>query len=364
MNGLFGFIVSVAASTLPRQVRDRYREEWLADLDGAGAGGVRPSGVAFGALLFSLTLGRTAPEITGVPLGVTLRRRVRWSVAFLGSAGVLWFGMYFLGASRTPLAPASAVLAAGTVVLALAGIAQLWRAALGASALAVITAALITGAVGCIVAGTLMPRPDAFLLAAFGLIVAGGVCGAIVASSAPPVPARPRLPERRPVGATIIATTIGLAALLALGAVELLVWGPLSQTEGLALGEIYAGLSAWDRAYGLFSIILWLAFWSVAVMAFAIATAVAGRRRSLSRRTAWAIALGLAAAIVFFQFWAGVSLGMSIADTLPPYRGSISGFGYLYAIAGQLSLVGAILLGIAPRRIVGPAGIEPTTSTV
>lgn len=357
--------VSFAAATLPGPVRDRYREEWLADLAGAADAGVRPSGVVLGALIFSMTLGRTAPEITGVPLGVTVRRRARWGVAFLAAAGVLWFGGYFLGSGPSLLVAVSFASAAVATALTLLGIAQLWRAALSASALAVITAALVTASVGCVVAWVILEARDSLLLGgAFAFIVAAGICGLIVTSSAPPVPAFPVVRSTKHVGTTVAAATVALAALLVLGAVDLLVWSPLARTEGLRLDEIYAGLSAPDRILGISHIVLWVVFWFAAAATFAVAMTIAGRRRGVSRRTVVTIALGLAAAIVFFQFWAGFSLGMSIADTLPPYRGGISGFGYLYALVGQLCLVGAILFSIAPRRMVGPAGIEPTTSTV
>jgi hypothetical protein len=360
MRRLDRFGVALAAATLPRRVRDRYREEWLADLAGAADAGVRPSGIVVGALLFSVTLGRAAPEITGVPLGVTVRRRARWGVAFLGASAVLGFGGYILGGGPAALAFAAPVSVAVATVFVTLGVAQLWRAALHASALAVITAALATAAVCCLVAEVLLGgRGSLFLGGGFALLVAAGVCGAIVSSSAPPVPVYRTPQPWKPVGTTVAVATVALLALLALGAVDLLVWSPLAQTEGLRLDEIYAGLSDWDRSYGIFHIILWLAFWFAAVVTFAIVGATTGRRRGVSRLTVGTIALGLAASIVFFQFWAGFSLGMSIADTLPPYRGGISAFGYLYTLVGQLSLIGAIFLGIAPRRIAGIAGQAP-----
>lgn len=294
----------------------------------------------------------------------TPRRRARWGVAFLGTAAVLSFGSFFLGSGGGILTVVATAQLVAAAVLGALGLIQLWRAALGSTRLARVTAALVTAAVGCAVGNALLSGRGPLLLVGVGLLVAAGVCGAVVESSTPRAPVVATVSEHRPVALHIAIATIGLSALIALGAIDLLVWGPLEQTEGLQLDEIYAGLSEWDRAYALFHIVLWIVFWSAAVVILAIVAVIAGRRRAVVLRTVYAVTLGVAATIVFFQFWAGFSLGMSIADTLPPYAGSISGFGYLYALCGQLALVGVIVLTIAPVRAVGPAGIEPTTSTV
>lgn len=76
---------------------------------------------------------------------------------------------------------------------------------------------------------------------------------------------------------------------------------------------------------------------------------------ALGTRRLGMVGLLLASALVFFQFWAGFSLGMSISDTIPPYAGGTSPAGYLYALVGQLSLVAAIILGVAPPRRLSPA---------
>src|SRR5690606_6915483 len=82
--------VRLAILLLPRRIRGRYREEWHADLAGAPEAGLSAWNVALGALLFSITLDRRAPELSGLSVAVTARRRARWGIAFLLSAGVLW----------------------------------------------------------------------------------------------------------------------------------------------------------------------------------------------------------------------------------------------------------------------------------
>ena len=103
---------------------------------------------------------------------------------------------------------------------------------------------------------------------------------------------------------------------------------------------------------GLVSIALWTVFWLAFVVAAAIIGLVTARKADRFRiRPVLVVLLTIAATIVFFQPWSGFSLGMSISDTLPPYRGGISPVGFIYGFAGQLALVAAILLTLAPRRL-------------
>ena len=95
-------LIRFAAATLPPPVRARYREEWLADAAGADEVGVSRIGVVVGALLFSATLDRTAPQLTGIPIAATVRRRAQWSIALLASAGVFTVGSWMFGGYRSP----------------------------------------------------------------------------------------------------------------------------------------------------------------------------------------------------------------------------------------------------------------------
>lgn len=360
--GLVGF----AARLLPAPMREHHREEWLADLAGAEEAGVTPASVAVGALVFSATLNRDAPEVSGMPVGALARRRARWGIVSIAAGGVFGAGSFLVGgyanATRSTLAPVEAVLAlidatisALILALLLLGLAQLWRAARLASPLATITAAFATVGLACLVVAAL--RPEMFApFAALGLlaVVGAGVCGLVVWSSAPAVAtvARSTAPlSNRRAALGILITTTALTVLVALGAVDLLVWGPLAQTDGYSLSEVYAGLGEQDRAGGIVMIVVWIVFWMLTVIAFAaFATLLHRRGRALRVRGLVAVALLVASALLFFQALAGFSLGMSIADTLPPYAGGISPVGYALWLVGQAAFVGALLLGFAPRR--------------
>lgn len=372
-------LIRFAAATLPPPVRDRHREEWLADAAGARAIGVSRTGVVVGALLFSATLDRTAPQLTGIPIAATVRRRAQWGIALLASAGVLAVGSWIFGGYRSPdergtvtvvtvlLAVLSLVVPVGALLATVGGLIQLWRAAFRASPLALVTAALGTGGVVSVLAfGVAIQTPvdpTAFGFLAFFLLVGAGVCGVVVLASAPvltytPVgPPRPELSRPRRLAVVSIAAVL-LFAVIAVGAVDLLVWAPLAIAPGYELGEIYAALSEGDRVSALVSIAVWIVFWSGFVAAVTVIALVAVWKADLFRvRPVLVVVLALASIIVFFQWWAGFSLGNSISDTLPPYVGRISLVGYLYGITGQFALVAAVLIAMVPRRlaVVAPA---------
>ena len=370
-------LIRFAAATLPPPVRARYREEWLADAAGADEVGVSRIGVVVGALLFSATLDRTAPQLTGIPIAATVRRRAQWSIALLASAGVFTVGSWMFGGYRSPgesgavtvvtvvLAMLSLAVPVVAVLSAVGGVIQLWRAALSASPLALVTAALGTGGVVAMLAfaGAIRTPIDVAALGflAFFLLVGAGACGLVVAASAPvltytPVgPGRPELSRPRRLVVVLLAALI-LFAVIAVGAVDLLVWAPMALAPGYELVEIYAALSEGDRVAGLVWIALWTLFWLVFVVALAIIGLMTARKADRFRiRPVLVVLLTIAATIVFFQPWSGFSLGMSISDTLPPYRGGMSAVGFMYGFAGQLALVAAILLSLAPRRLAVPA---------
>ncbi|WP_309619695.1 hypothetical protein, partial [Salinibacterium sp.] len=194
MSRLTRIVVRIAARALPQGVHERHREEWLGDLESAAAEGLSDSGIAVGAVLFSATLNRDAPEISGVPLTVTTRRRARWGVALLSASAVLGISFWinggfsgsgnvegFAGAILTPVNLVTPVLAIG---LASIGLVFLWRAAIPASALAKISAILAT----MMVAILFVPLPGGipfFVAAALGF--AAGICGLVAWASAPAV---------------------------------------------------------------------------------------------------------------------------------------------------------------------------------
>ena len=55
-------VVHIAAASLPRSLRERYLEQWLADVRDASEQGLRPAQVALGSVAFAATVGRPFPE--------------------------------------------------------------------------------------------------------------------------------------------------------------------------------------------------------------------------------------------------------------------------------------------------------------
>ena len=415
------FAVRVAAAVLPAGIQERYREEWLADLDGAAEAGVRASTIAVGALLFSATVHRDTPDVLGMPLSTAARRHARWATALLSSAAVLAVGSYITGGfgSGGAIAIAASLVTGLTLLVAVAGLVALWRAALISSPLAKIGAATVTtgviavaasGGVGwfalplglvVLLVGTCIglvawagstfeppapaaaPQPAAVpetgrrfpTALVVAMVVAGTLLsGAILLFSgitfllaALVIPVaivvlavlfvvRARRTAREPAPASAWGTVLVLEALslatVAVGALDLLVWSPLAQAPAFTLDEIWAALSPADAATGFGFAVGWIVFWALASLIYlAGSIAVLGRHARPSTRMLAAAGLLLVSGAVFFQFWAGFSIGMSIADTLPPYTGGGSDVRAWYAMTGQFSLVGALILGIAPRPL-------------
>jgi len=98
-------LIVLSAKTLPVHVRDRYREEWLADVQHAPELGVSRASVVIGALSASIALDRDEPAVTGIPSDIETLRRARWSAAFLCGALVMGGGafVYSLDGSESPL---------------------------------------------------------------------------------------------------------------------------------------------------------------------------------------------------------------------------------------------------------------------
>ncbi|PJJ63502.1 hypothetical protein [Compostimonas suwonensis] len=374
MSGLPERVVGLAARILPPSVRERYREEWLADVAAAPQLGVRPGGVALGALLFSVTLDRDAPEISGVPLSVTVRRQARWGLAFVAASAVLAIGGFFVGgydaASRPTWPPLSVFLGfAGAAVpflaavLVVVGLAQFWRAAWKTSPLTKLTAALATAGLGLAVLTPVLRETFGLVaLASLALLLAAGVFGLIVwtgsLAAAPDPGGAPRaVAHDEPAGSrplrrlVLWLSSLVLFGLVAVGGLDLIVWAPLARAPGYELADIYAALSPADRIGGLAAAWTWVGFWSAVVLVFLVLGLVGiARGRFPGIRSLCAVALFLAGMLVFFQFWAGFSLGMSISDRLPPYEGGASPVGYLFALVGQLSLASACIVTVTPWR--------------
>ncbi|CAL9671368.1 hypothetical protein SUDANB95_07492 [Actinosynnema sp. ALI-1.44] len=80
MTRLALLVVTCAVALLPRHLRERYREQWRADVLGAAEAGLSPLGVAVGALRVANVRKAVLP-IGVLALGLRLRESTRFSAA-------------------------------------------------------------------------------------------------------------------------------------------------------------------------------------------------------------------------------------------------------------------------------------------
>jgi hypothetical protein len=85
--------VRFAVATLPRNLRERYREQWAADLRDAEEVGIRPSQIAFAALAFSVTMPRPLPVRAALTVD-QISRRGRVAAALALGAALLGLSQY------------------------------------------------------------------------------------------------------------------------------------------------------------------------------------------------------------------------------------------------------------------------------
>lgn len=86
--------VALAVRMLPRELRERYREQWAADLRDAAEVGISPGSVAIGALSFAATVDRPLPPSIRNPGPDGVRHRGRLALALALSATLLGFTRY------------------------------------------------------------------------------------------------------------------------------------------------------------------------------------------------------------------------------------------------------------------------------
>ena len=143
-----------------------------------------------------------------------------------------------------------------------------------------------------------------------------------------------------------IASTLVILAVVALGAIDGLVWMPLAIAPGYTLPEIHAAMEAVGEGAGSVAFIAaWAVFWGLAALTPTV-LALSGRTwlGRLDVRRVWGVALLVGAGAIFFQWWATFSMGMSVSDTLPPFRGGQSDFWGWYAATGLGMFLAAIVL--------------------
>lgn|GEM_PF-6864213 len=86
--------IDVAVFLLPRHLRERYCEQWNADVRDAEEAGIQRSEIARGALAFAVTLGRPTPFAPQTVRPEVLRRRSRLAAALSLSSALVGLSLY------------------------------------------------------------------------------------------------------------------------------------------------------------------------------------------------------------------------------------------------------------------------------
>lgn len=356
-------VIRLIAVTLPAGVRDRYREEWVADATGARELGVSPWSVVGGALGVAAGIDREDPAVSGMPPRRLMFRRLRVALATLTTAllllvfGVMW-GIWSPIRSSATLAESPLT---GRVLLALV----LLSGAVGLIALVGVLRARHRsrgtrrwGAADVAVAVTLPLAIAATVLVPFvsGVLVFGGLLAVILLIVIEdPRPQQP--PLRRRAAVTLAAfSALGILAAVAGSLLHIYLWNPLARLPGMTLDEIYAGLAAAGELPSPALPVAWAVLWcfaSVALVTFASLPFSRIRRLATARRIAGAGILGIALA-VGGSWIVGFGMGMGMADAFMTTGGDAAISGPLLAVIGLVYLVAALLIGLLPSRIRSP----------
>ena len=242
-------------------------------------------------------------------------RWARWSLASFLGALVLTLGMFF-GGGYSGADPAAEAIrdALGVGVMSLRTVLLLAGAATGVVA---VSAALTRG----------RAMPDA------------GPPGAPTSG----MRAGPRLA----LAAVFAAGNLGV---ILAGVMHILVWNPLARVPGLSLDEVYGRMAAVGEGTLAGGFVGgWAVFWGLATLAYVAACGVPALAPFFSARRVAVLGLFLIGATCAFAWMAGFNMGMSLADTFATSGGVAAVSGPLLSVFGQLSIVAALFLVVAPR---------------
>ncbi len=292
--------VRLAVLALPPVLRRRYREEWSADLAGVHELGLSPYAVLAGAFGTVLSIDRTDPMITGLPRSELRQRRGRWATALLTAA---------------------VLLAAGSTL----------HGYVTGSALGVIMTVIITIGVlaGC------------WMVIGVFRIRSGSPVVPTAVRSAVPAPT----PIRWAYGAGF---ALAILVVVAVGLLDVTVWGPLAMVPGSTLDEIYAAMAAAEEGTGVHLLIGWGILAVAAAVGFLVFCGVARPARTLTRQQLLAPGLLLTAGMIMVGWFAGFPIGMGLGDTFDTADGNVALSGSVLALAGLLALTGGTFAALAP----------------
>lgn len=356
-----GRTLRLLAATLPSPVRNRYREEWLADLDGARELGMRPVAILAGALSTVVRIDRTAPSVSGMSVPALAARRARWGVAVLGASGLVAVALWTTGASLAfddRFATGLAEVQRPAVVVAAMGI------AVGLLLLATALAMIVPGPRGLGVVLAVLALPIGVL--ALGMVALSGMMlfffaasGAGVIAVALVALANPHARgDRRRSGWVAVAFAVALLAIAATGILHVAVWNPLAKVPGLTLDEIYAGLAAAAETPSPVILTAWAAGAIASALAILIAASPIRRLRDrFSTRRVLVVGLLAVTGSAFSVWLAGFSHGMSIADAFMTSGGDAVGTASVLTVIGVAAGIPGMILAVAP----GPRPTAPST---
>ncbi|MEO6532756.1 MAG: hypothetical protein ABIO06_04170 [Pseudolysinimonas sp.] len=359
-------VVKMAAGSLPRRLRDRYREQWLADIRDAPEQGVSPAQIALGSAAFAFTVGRSLPsrrELTSRELERRARiaRLVALSAALVGlSQYASMAAGYGLGDNDVPDQPALG-MAALLMAYALLGSALAlllafgtpgapprarWTVALFATASA---APIVQSSISADVGGFWSPalRPSAIVYAIGAILV---IVGILLTGQ------QRRSSALQPRAAIVAATAILLvgAATLADAVVLWSLREPLRFGDGTrtANNPIYVQWLQLKEQFEslMMSIFVWWGLGLIVLVAGFVAFALMRRlqSREIVRLSVGAAALTLLAGGGLLGF-----LQLAQPGIVPPAEVVV------VLIVGRLVLLSAFLLAAGGRVATAAASAEP-----
>ena len=357
--------VAVAVVLLPASMRERYSEQWRADLRDAEDAGVRRSEIAVGSLAFAATVDRFSIEARGATPARVVRRRERLASGLsLGAAlvAVSHFGSIVSYGWPMGFGPLDFLLAFSSVILA----AYLVLAPIAAVVMVSATRGVarpVRWAVWLLVLASLAHPAQAFadggatgnVYATRGTMIYGLAVVAVVVATmllARQFRERTDAPTKRPVAAVMGALAVaggvalGLANLLALLDLQRIVSadfvGRIAATSAADAAELGAGLREAEQV-GVAATTIW----AVVGVAGVIALVVLGFARGSTRLGA--VARPTAVLCVLVIFHASVTmfvqlLGVGGASVFLPIPDVLLMMGRWGLIAVVLATIGGVRL--------------------
>lgn len=378
--------VRLAAATLPKRLRARYREQWLADLRDAEEAGLRSSEIVLGSLAFAMTLDRPILPGLRTPDAAGVNRRTRLAGSLALSAALLALSLYArVGAGESTDSPVrDFVVFIAVVLLALYFVVAL------VTALAIVSIthgipSRVRSAVWLFAAASTAPLVQALVDGVmfnyegsefwyFASSVAAYVAGTVVAVVAmrllwfglPRALPQPPLRQRATFAAFVVLAAGAIGIIL--GAVAwaartpiVFSWLPGYSVTSDAGGtlvhtSIPATRAMYEEWLSLKQQFEWLVaanFVGLAVLALALAIAVVVLSRS-TRIQPGRLAVAAFAILVIANagFWSWLQLAPAPAPASPA----------LTQLTGQVVLIGLVLVGVGHVRFATRPRVAPAST--